>query len=56
MGILGNAGNLYMVILIILLMLGFGLSGLWLVDYVIDSFSKNTKGNINTKGTKSKGK
>lgn len=56
MGILGNVGNLYMVVLIILLMLGFGFSGLWLVDYVIDSFTKNIKSNTNTNGTKTKGK
>lgn len=56
LGILGNVGNLYMVVLIILLMLGFGFSGLWLVDYVIDSFTKNAKSNINRNGTKTKGK
>lgn len=56
MGVLGNVGNLYMIVLIILLMLGFGFSGLWLVDYVIDSFTKNTKSNIKTKGSSTKGK
>lgn len=56
MGILGNVGNLYMVVLIMLLVLGFGFSGLWLVDYVIDSFTKKTKSNINAKGSSIKGK
>ncbi len=56
MGILGNVGNMYMIVLIILLMLGFGFSGLWLVDYVIDSFTKSTKSKVNTKGSSTKGK
>jgi hypothetical protein len=54
LGILGNVGNLYMTILIILLMLGFGFSGLWLLDYVINSINPSNKTNIKTKGSGTK--
>lgn len=56
MGILGNVGSLYMAILIILLVLGFGFLGLWLVDNIVESFSKSNKSNVKPKGSSVKAK
>jgi len=50
-GILGNVGSLYMAILIILLVLGFGLLGLWLIDYMVDVVSKNKGNGVKGKNT-----
>lgn len=43
MGILGRAGSLYMMILIALLIIGFGLTGLWLIDTAF-GLNKKTPG------------
>ena len=49
MGILGNVGSLYMWILIVLLVLGFGLLGLWLIDYMVEVVGKNKESKVKVK-------
>ncbi|MDF2522964.1 MAG: hypothetical protein K0R31_605 [Clostridiales bacterium] len=43
LNILGNAGSLYMVILILLLIIGLGSIGLWMVDYLLGFVVKSNK-------------
>lgn len=52
MSILGNAGSLYMIFLIMLLIIGFGLFGLWLIEEAFDVGQKaiNPKGNTSNPG------
>ena len=55
---LGNAGSLYMVILIILLIIGLGSIGVKLIDYLI-GFGKsniNIKSNVDVKSKTEKAK
>lgn len=56
MGILGTVGSLYMAVLIMLLVLGFGFLSLWLVDYIIDVTNKSGKNSVKVKGTNVKAK
>lgn len=46
MSFLGSVGSLYMLILIFLLVIGFGLSGLALVRYITNTKDKKTNNNI----------
>ena len=58
MGLLGNVGSLYMVILILLLIIGLGSIGLMLIDYLI-GFGKGNKkvvSNANVKNNNIKAK
>ena len=50
--ILGSVGSLYMAILIILLVIGFGLVGLKIASYVMNFPKNNNKAKINNIGAK----
>lgn len=58
MGILGNVGLLYMVILIMLLIIGLGSIGVRLIEYLIGFGKSNTpiKNSVNIKNNSTKGK
>lgn len=52
LSILGSAGYIYMLILMLLLVIGFGLTGLWIINYFFNNTLSSQRLHSNIKGGK----